>query len=395
MSVTFGGRVPLRDIVGRDETVTRLWDALKNNSIVINEARRFGKTTLLRLMDERTPPGWLCARTSVQDAHSTSKILELTLKVLSKHAGPKRGIRTALEKLRQSMPQVKLEALGASISLESLGIDGCKNSRALFREILQEVNEQLKADDQYLVIAWDEFPDAIRSIADKEGKPAAKDILSSFRALREDDNSERMRWVLTGSIGFHHVLRDMGYASSLINDLQVFELEPLSAEYANWMAACLLLGIERTADEECAVSIAAVSGGIPYVMELMVKHIRDQKTPLPATQKEAQELLLEAAASPALGKNWTPLLERVGHYYGSQQEAAEMILDTVARGAIEFDQLYSLMQSSLAEPPSEQSTEHIISLLLEDHYLDYEHRTRLYSWRHSALRDIWQARRRK
>lgn len=392
MALTFGGRVPLEDVVGRDETVERLWSDLESNSIVISEVRRFGKSTILRLMESRVPTKWLCARTSVQGVRSTVEIIELTLQTLLEHAGLKEKAKQTITSVGKLASQAKLEVAGLSFSLGSEHKD---NARGVFRQVLKSVNEQLKADNQYLAIIWDEFPDAVKAIADKEGKPAAEDVLAFFRASREDDSSERIRWVLTGSVGFHHVLKDLGHASSLVNDMQMFALEPITLEDSRWMVSCLLLGIRRDASVECIESLAMASGGIPFVLELMVKYIRDRNASLPETQEEARDLLIEAAANPTLGSNWAPLLERIGDYYGENRTLAEEVLDIVARGPIEFEHLVSFLAQSFDASLKATAVEEVMSLLIEDHYLRYEQRTGLYEWLHPALRIIWQARRRK
>lgn len=59
-----------------------------------------------------------------------------------------------------------------------------------------------------------------------EGEAAAMQILDVLRALRQQPNS-RLRMVLTGSIGLHHVvsmLRQKGDPNSPINDMRRIEV---------------------------------------------------------------------------------------------------------------------------------------------------------------------------
>jgi hypothetical protein len=385
MAITFGGHVPLKDIVGRDETVATLWAELEHHSVRMTEFRRSGKSTLLRLAESKTPKGWLCVRTSVQDARSTLDLVDATLQALHKHSGPRRKLLDALADLTE--PVTSVQALGVTVALN-------KDLRArpveALRTVLANLNQTLEAKKKRLAIMWDEFPDAIEAIAANDGPQAAKDILSLLRALRESDDSQRVRWVLTGSVGFHHVTGALK-ATDLINELVVVELPPLTRQWARWLAESLLLGIGREAQPVQSQALADASGGIPFVLELMVKQVQSDKAALPETLDAANQLLRTAAGGLALGANWTPLLERVDGRYQDQAAAAEDVLDLVARtpaGAAEIRRVlanYHAVDGRVAG--------RLLDLLCEDHYLTYQPDVDMYWWRHAPLRVLWQARR--
>jgi hypothetical protein len=390
MPLTLGGTVPLEDIVGRDELIRQLWIDLDRASIAINEVRRLGKTTMLRLMESRTPLGWICVRTTVQDAASTSALVELTLHRLLEHASIGEKIKNVIHTVGKAVANPKLSIGGVAFSLDTKFQD---NPGAAFRSVLKNVAEQLRKDDKRLLIIWDEFPDAIRSILEKEGPEAAGNIMSLFRALREQ-SGERIRWIVTGSIGFHHVLGKLSGRRNWINDLHMVSLEPIAPEYCRWMAECMILKVGCSYDPKKIEAIADVSGGIPFVLELMVRYIRDNNEPLPETRDAARQLLIAAAGSPALGSNWAPLLEHVDDYYEDHAEVAETILDIVAQGPKQSSEILRLLESEGQTLPDKRTTNKIIDLLIEDHYLSYSNTSGLYSWRHMPLQTIWQARRR-
>jgi hypothetical protein len=390
MSLTFGGTVPLEDIVGRDRMIQQLWIDLERASIAISEVRRFGKTTALHLMESRTPPGWICVRTTVQDAGSTSALIELTLHELLKHASIDEKIKNIVRSVGKTVENLKVAVGRTTFSLDTAFQD---KPGMVFRSVLKDIASQLEKDDKRLAIIWDEFPDAIRAISEKEGPEPAGDIMSLFRALREQ-SGERIRWIVTGSIGFHHVLGKLRGRSGLINDLHKVSLEPLAPEYRRWMAECLILNLGRDYDPEGIEAIADVSGGIPYILELMVGFVRDGSEPVPKNRTAARQLLIEAAGSSMLGGNWAPLLERVGDYYGAHAELAESILDLAALGPKRFSEMLELLGSNSGTSPDKCTADKIVDLLIEDHYLSYSSESELYSWRHAPLQTIWLARRR-
>jgi hypothetical protein len=238
---------------------------------------------------------------------------------------------------------------------------------------------------------WDEFPDALDAIRLNEGPEAAAGVLAQLRAYRQADELDRIRWVLTGSIGLHHVTRHLGDSSGL-NDLTVLRLPPLSGEWTEWLAESLLLGANLTPKPGQAAAMAQVSGGIPFILELMVKHIVAERLTVPDQAAEAEALLLRAASDRALSANWAPLLERVGKHYGDLAPAAERILDLTAAAPMTEPDLRQVLHR---EHPSHGEMRVLLDLLCDDHYLRHDPDSGLYSWLHRPLRIIWQARRRE
>jgi hypothetical protein len=387
--------VDLADIIGRDEIVTELWRDVERGNIRINEMRRFGKTSVLRLMESRTPAGWVCVRTSVQAARSSSDLIAFTLKDLLLHAGIKQKLKQALTSFGQLVDHVDVKAGSATFQLRP---EFQASPAITFPAVLHSVNEALVHGNQRLLIMWDEFPDAIGAIAKKEGADAARDLLALFRANRESSDSDRIRWILTGSVGFHHVLKAVGGHGALTNDVAVKALGPLSPEWSRWFAESLLLGVGRRAAPIEAAAIAAVSGGIPFVCALMIRHLRDDRMTtwqtLPRNTDQARDLLIDAATDPSLSDDWTPLLSRVDDYYGDESELVETILDTVARTAMTETEIEAT-RGMQAFHTQERDVHRLFDLLLQDHYLTYDWRTGLYSWKYEPLRTIWQAMRRK
>jgi len=382
-----GGKVDVKDIIGRDEYVSCLWRDLKHTSIVINEIRRFGKTTILRLMESNPPEGWLCVRTSVQDIRSKAALTELTLGVLLGHAGIKEKAKKQIRSFGQIMQGTRIKT---GIVEFSLNPDFQNNAFSIFRSILKDVDKQLCEQNQKLVIIWDEFPDALRSVRRQEGLEAAEDIMSLFRVLREDDRSSNIRWVLTGSIGFHHVLQGQ---KDYINDMIAMGAPPLSNEWTCWLAEGLLLGIGVKNTTVSAIS--KISGGIPFVLEMLVKYIRDNKVAVPTTEIEAKRLLVEAACSPEYGTNWAPLLERVDKYYKKESlPIVKHILDILACDSMSAENLSESTKNKLKGCIEEEEIENILDLLIEDHYIQFDSNKGEFSWLYEPLKTIWLARRR-
>ena len=391
MAIVFGGNVKLEDIVGRDKLVERIISTLLHTSVIINEIRRFGKTTFLRLLETKVPEDWICVRATVQDARTTTELIELTLQSILNHAHIKdrNRIGKIILEAGHAAKNAKVSFNGLEFSLNS---EHKTNAFSTFRSILNGIGKQLIKEGTFMVIMWDEFPDAIRTIAEKEGKPAAEDIMKFFRARRENREMQNIRWVLTGSIGIHHVLRSLSGSDS-INDVVTFSLDPLDSIYIRWMSKCLLLGINK--DLNGSDRLADISGGIPFVLEMMIKYIRDFDVEAPQSAKEAERLLVDSASDVNLGRNWAPLLERVDFYYGRHAKLAESVLDMIAAAPMEQAMILELAKNRFSKPVNENTLDTVLGLLFEDHYLKYDILSQLYSWKYEPLRIIWRARRRK
>jgi hypothetical protein len=393
MRLTFGGRVPDEDIIGRDETADSLWQDLATNSLLISEMRRFGKSTILRLMERRAPRGWLCLRTTVQDARSTADLIDLTLQALLAHATLKERVKRHILALGHQIDDIGINTGVVNLHLSGQPAPGAGQT---LRRLLEALDDDLRHDDARLAIMWDEFPDAIDAIRAKEGAAAARDVLALLKASRQNDDSQRLRWVLTGSVGFHHIQRALGGHGQEMADLTARGVGPLTPAWSRWLATALLLGIGREPDPAPARAIAELSGGIPFVAEMMVKYLRDNRrgdpAALPPSPAAARRLLVQAASDPAIGANWTPLLARVEDYYGDLADLAETILDAVARSPLTLAEAVSAVARAAA-PADRRQARQVMDLLVDDHYLVFDHDSATYSWRHEPLRVIWRAKR--
>ena len=98
-------------------------------------------------------------------------------------------------------------------------------------QAMRAIDSQLTQTGGYVVLAVDEVTEVVREIGCNQGPGAAKELLGTLRRIREE--CTRIRWVLTGSIGFHHVLRELGVTDQALNNLRVFTLGALDPAWAS------------------------------------------------------------------------------------------------------------------------------------------------------------------
>ena len=199
-----------------------------------------------------------------------------------------------------------------------------------------------------------------------------------MRRLREE--CPNIRWVLTGSIGFHHVLREIGATTQSTNNTKVFALGPLSPEWAEWLAGCVLSGSNSEAtDTQVHAELARATDGIPMLIHLVAELLRDE----PRGSVSAGDIALlldECFRRSDLSQNLTHLLTRLDDYYGNRTDEASELLDAASDGV------------TAGPTGRDGQTRKLVDLLVDDHYLVREPGGKL-RWKYPSLARLWRIRR--
>ena len=82
-----GGTLDPKDIIGRDETVTKMHEILQDRSIVLVSERRIGKTSVLRKLEDfsKKRKDMVCILILVQGIESPIEFVNKIYDKLSKH----------------------------------------------------------------------------------------------------------------------------------------------------------------------------------------------------------------------------------------------------------------------------------------------------------------------
>jgi len=364
-----GSTIDPRNAVGRDAVTTRARnEMLAANNLCVNDPRRMGKTVWLDLFCQQPGDGFDVVKIDYEGVHTVEEFLIRTVTALGTHRSlPAK----AFTKLKALFDEVELAAGPVSIKA---GVS-TRAPTDLLDETIRSVDAHLP-DDVLLVLAMDEVPIAIANIARGEGPDAAHRLLQTLRGLRR--TGSRLRWIMCGSVGFHHILRQCGATEGVINDLVNLPLGPLEATEARELGQRLLLGIKRDGGEDVVSALVEHSGAIPYLLHALAHRLEEAGTgPVSAGDVTAAfgDFMDDRDDSRAV----THLLTRLTPLYGDDAPAAEAILDRVAVDV-------STRTTDLA------ADTRLIDALIDDHYLT-EH-DRIVSWRYDVLRRIWMHRRR-
>jgi hypothetical protein len=228
----------------------------------------------------------------------------------------------------------------------------------------------------------DEVTESVSEIGKNEGPEKAREFLSELRRIRE--THANIRWVLTGSIGFHHVIRQIGTTEATIGDVRSFPLGPLDPDWSAWLAGSVLWGAGLAdgsgQDAETRAEVARVTDGIPILIHLIGQFVLDSS--IQTVSKSDVTGLLDACFQRAdMTTNLTHFLSRLDDYY-QDPTSAELVLDTVANQP-------TSQQDLLAFP---NITRALLQSLESDHYLSRDIDNRMI-WKYPSLCRLWMIRR--
>jgi hypothetical protein len=358
-----GGIVNVKDVVGREKLIGDLWRILDQNSVILEAARRVGKTSILRRMVAEAPPAWEPVYLDLESAHSAGEFAMIV-------AGQ------AYAKLRDwSRPDGRLADL-----LRSLGAipeggelrwrDRPLNSwkRLLVTAIEDLVEHQAEAGRR-VVFFFNEMAWMLANIARLDGEATASEILDVLRFLRQSRPiGYGFRMLLSGSIGMHHILHLVGEHHGPLNDMMKVELPPLSKEAAIELAVHLMADEGLVGDlRGAAHAVADLTAGYPFYIHLVVYGLKKESRS--ATADQVLGLILRSIADPFDSLNLSHFRARIPVYYARDGELPPILLDSIA--ASDHPVPFSAMRLA-ADRAGEHDSERVrelLRLLVLDYYL--------------------------
>lgn len=326
-----------------------------------------GKTVWLDLFCAEPGDGLTSVKIDFEGVGTSNEFLVRMVAALGKHSSlPKQ----ASAKLRALFDGFEVSGpINVKVGVAS------RTPTDLLSEIVRSVDDHLGADT-LMVIAMDEVPLAIANIRQNEGPDAANQLLQTLRGLRRQGS--RLRWIVCGSVGFHHILRLCNSTEGVLNDLVNLPLGPLEKDDAAVLSQRLFLGIERPANESAVDALVQHSGRIPFLIHALAHRLHDAGTG-PVTATDVDDAFTAFMDDRDESRAVTHLVTRLDALYGDRTGAAEALLDRAAiEGAVDVGEV--------------DVDKTILDDLIDDHYLI--ERNRIVSWRYDVLRRVWSHRRR-
>src|SRR5690606_6342327 len=356
-----GGALEPHQVVGRDAIVADCWRALRAQSVALLAPRRIGKASVLTEMAAEPPHEFVVVRRILEGLESTAEF-----------------VQAMFDDVEQLLGRWKCKARHALGLLESLAIEtryikaqlhGPQWKRLLDR-LFEDLDEQLASRDQLLVLMWDEVTLFIADLLRRGQAGDAMALLDSLRAARQRHLHVRM--VLTGSIGFDEILRQLrrthGYRNRPINDVARRFVPLLDAAGSEQLIRGLLRHGGKPQDPVLITTMIERCEGHPFVIQLLA----DQLLRLPEPRAEHVEPQLQRLLSPPGDPlDLNHYLERIDKQFDEQQAGlARAVLDMVARRELGLSRAQLI--AALPEHPRE-AVLGVVRQLEDDFYLRREH----------------------
>ncbi len=359
-----GGYIPPDEIIGRDRLVSRLWEVLERQSLLLVAERRIGKTCVITKMRATAREGVLAIWMDVEGVRTPLEFVEVLLRQLDVHLS---GLRRWAIRTQQLLARFG-EAQAGPVKLPPAA---ALQWKALLATLLEDVERH---HEGAIVLFLDELPLMLHNVKGQGGETQAMEVLDVLRTARQ--THPKLRMVFTGSIGLHHVissLRDSGYANDPTNDMFTDEVPPLDEKDAEHLAAVLLEGTGVQTEEPEAVA-AAVAHSVdcnPYYVHYLVAKL---PTDAPVTPEAVQAVVSECLTDGSDPWHLAHYRQRIGNYYALQEQPLVLaVLDTVAASdqPLRFKDLFNLVKARVATEAAEE-VRVIADLLRRDHYLQLQ-----------------------
>jgi hypothetical protein len=389
LRVNPGGRLSPVEVVGCDAFIAAMWDSLTRQSVVLEAERRMGKTSVLRKMAAEPAIGTCPIKRSLQGFHS-----------------PEEFVRGLIADTERVLPGVLKRSLGSRLrkaGVRRLGVSVVSvefepASEQSWKDVATDAIAVLDREPNVsIVLLWDELPHMVANIRDRRGPLVARELLDHLRGLRE--THERARMVFCGSVGLHHVVRELRTSGSMwvpTHDMLVMDLPPLGEDDAIQLARDLLRneGVRCDDVESVAVEIASETDRVPYYIHHTIKELINRQGVRQADGADAdlvRTVVSESLADPLDPWQLQHYIDRIENYYDGDAAVVKAILDVVARASAPptIETIHARLGAELV-PPSREGIRELLVLLCKDHYLGAGPN---FSFRLDLLGRVWRARR--
>lgn len=365
-----------KDFVGRRATTERATRALlAGENLSLTDPRRMGKSFWI---------GHLCATTieftaikiDYEGVSTAETFLTRTVEALSQHNSigvkVKHRLLTLFDGVDVDLGPVTVKTTARATPVSKLLTD-----------VVMSLNNA--TDQKPVLVCMDEVPLAIRNIAANDSTQTAHEVLQTLRYLRQ--SASNIRWIVAGSVGFHHVLRLCGASEGDVNDLNNLPLGPLQDDDSRELVQRLLLGIGRSASPQAIDLWIAVTGGIPFLIH-KVANLLDDGSDAEIDPAGVEAAFDEFIADRDESRAVTHLLTRLESTYAEHAPLARKILDLAAT----IDEPIHPFGFDARFDVTVDQVNTVLDWLVDDHYLLERHRK--FEWRYNVLRTIWRHRRR-
>ena len=373
----------------REALIAEIWRTLETQSVYFTGERRMGKTSVISKMRADPIDDQMIV---YMDTEKETNAGEFALLLYTRVTAALPALTRARGAMARNFKR-RIDKLG----IGPVSVEFRQLAEQNWPDLIDEVINALdKSEDLVrVVLCFDELPQMLKNIINQGQPLVARQILDKLRELRQ--TQLRVRMIFTGSIGLHHVerdLRELGSSWAPINDMKKIDIPPFQRADAEGLATVLLINERVPCDDlpTVAAAVARSSDGVPYYIHWIVDGLL--KSHKPTTIAVVDAVVEAALADPDDAWGFRHQVTRVPQYYEAESDLAYATLDAVAlTDGISFEQL---MRQVSVHPDVIVSRDSnrlraLIELLERDHYLDGGGGT--IRFRRTLMARAWKARR--
>ena len=364
-----GGQLDADEIIGRDSLIADMWEVLSGRNIYMNDLRRIGKTMILSKMQSAPREGWQVSKRDFEGLRTANEFATQVFRDALNLHSRKKQIFKRMKALLGNIDEAEI--------LRFLKVKLSDRMFAPWKEVLTrtlaDLHDTYSSGNERVVFLWDEIPMMIENILVEEGSSRAMEVLDTLRSLGQDYSN--IRFVLTGSIGIHHILerlRQDGYNNSPLNTFEHIVPGPLAQADAVRLAKALIEGVGIFAKDfsDVAETVAKLAGNVPFYIHRLVSRMTGIRT---VSSESIVTLLERELCSTDNDWDFDHYRTRLTHYYSSRNDEAVAlaILDSLAvaaGGSVPLRQLLNEISSVTGGVDAEQIRS-LLKRLIADHYL--------------------------
>ena len=221
-----GAPVEATDLRFRDEFLKELWENLASQHVLLSAPRRTGKTSVMEHLRRFPKHDFRVVAINVQDLAHPADVFQSLLDAFNDHHPTfvSEKLAHGWEMVTDTLKRVQeVGWTGFKVALRESDSDWRQNWRRHGTKLLEQIRKQ----DETVLLIIDELPDMLINVAKKD-KEQKTDVLREFLAWWRSQRlppdgphpkDDRVRWLVGGSINLKGSLDELGFVD-LINDLE-------------------------------------------------------------------------------------------------------------------------------------------------------------------------------
>lgn len=387
-----GPAVRRDDFFGRADFVDLVWEKLALGHVLLVAPRRFGKTSVMYSLLDAPRPGYQLLHVDCMAMRTPGDLIAELVVQLAKNSKLKRVSeslsffpKALWQRFRETFEEVQLWEVKVAIR---------EKVDQRWEEMGRELFERVQKEQHPVVFILDELAVMIDEMARREeSRSEAKALLRWLRKLRMDPQSDNIRFLVAGSIGFDHILVELGESNAMA-DLERLKLEPFPVK----VAEAFLEELSRSHKVQLAPAarkqiVRLVGTPVPFFLQIMFSEITKahRQQGVAVTPKNIERIYRETVLGVDCKGYFDHYYGRLRSYYLPEREAAakRLLRELAVHGSITRQACFHLHQEAFRGTTNIEDFNALMTDLENDFYIHYEASSDQYEFACKILRDWW------